>query len=100
MKEEVEIIGKKDGTFVARLMWKSVCVETPLPPGFETWSDEEQRAHLKRFIVPRFKALIERARAGLRLQSQTGEVIVQLEPDRIRLERAAAKRKRKAQKLH
>lgn len=100
MKETVEIVPAGNGSFVARLTFgEAAQVDMPLPPGFEKWSDDEQRAHMKRFVVPRFKALVARARAGQKLYPQDGELIVQNPTDQARLERAQAKRERKARKL-
>lgn len=107
MKETIEVVPGPDGTFTARATWgEKVMIDKPLPRGFETWPDDEQRAHFSRFIVPRLKALIARARAGKALVAIDGEDIVQdevaaedIQENEERLRLADEKRERKAAKL-
>ena len=58
----VEIIQTPTGDLVAVAKYNDQRIVEPLPKTFETWTDDEQRAHLKRFVVPRLRVLLHRAK--------------------------------------
>lgn len=101
-RDQVEIIRSPDGRLIAYARVGEQTFTHDLPHGFDSWSGEEQRAHMKRFVAPWLKTRVQKAR-------QTTEPLAQEDPreetkaltsmDQKRLDVAQAKRERRRLKL-
>lgn len=103
--EEIEIIGRIDGSLVCQMRWRDHVWEQDLPRGFDRWDQKAISHHLGTEVIPNlYLKLLKAQQQALSDPATAGDDCIARieydEKDTDALNRAQAKRERKANKLH
>lgn len=108
-EETIEVIGRIDGSLVCTLTWREHTFTYDLPKGFDRWTPTEYKALLKNKVIPELRLKLLSLQKKLLDDAPAEEPVKSLEDflprieyseqDIDKLNKAQAKRERKAAKL-
>ncbi len=101
--EEIEVIGRIDGTLVVQLRWRDKAWEEELPRDIGCWPIHEQKTHMAPIVIRLRLKLLEAQKEALSDPATTADDCVARiqydDGDLERMEAAKRKRDRKAGKI-